>query len=208
MVQIAHGQLGYQEGPDNDNIYGLEYGWNCVPWCVIFLWWCFREAGQASAFYHGSRTASCTQLLAGSRVVPIGDMQPGDIVILTFRNDRKIQHCGLVVKAIPLIGKCLTIEGNTQPAGDQSAGGMVLQKMRYYDNIVAVIRPDWKEEEIMPDANGRYQKLEDCPAWAQATIQQLLERDYLRGYDWGLNLSEDMCRLLVILDRAGAFRHD
>ena len=45
-----------------------------------------------------------------------------------------------------------------------------------------------------------------CPEWAQSTVHKLHQRKYLRGDEMGqLNLSEDMCRLLVILDRAGVF---
>jgi hypothetical protein len=45
-----------------------------------------------------------------------------------------------------------------------------------------------------------------CPEWAQETIHKLHQKGYIRGDETGqLNLSENMCRLLVILDRAGAF---
>lgn len=45
-----------------------------------------------------------------------------------------------------------------------------------------------------------------CPEWAQGTVHKLLQRGYLKGDEDGqLNLSEDMCRMLVILDRAGSF---
>lgn len=51
----------------------------------------------------------------------------------------------------------------------------------------------------------RYQTLEQVPAWATTTVQKLLDRDILQGTGDGLNLSEDMTRMLVILDRAGTF---
>lgn len=45
-----------------------------------------------------------------------------------------------------------------------------------------------------------------CPEWAQATVNKLHQKGFLKGDEHGqLNLSEDMCRMLVILDRAGAF---
>lgn len=51
-----------------------------------------------------------------------------------------------------------------------------------------------------------YSKLENVPSWARATIERLIEKDLLLGDEKGnLNLSKDMTRLLVILDRAGAF---
>ena len=56
-------------------------------------------------------------------------------------------------------------------------------------------------------ATGRYRTIEEIPSYARATIQKLLDNDLLlgRGGDVGLDLSEDMVRLLVILDRAGNF---
>lgn len=45
-----------------------------------------------------------------------------------------------------------------------------------------------------------------CPEWAQSTVHKLLSKGYLKGdEDRQLRLSEDMCRILVILDRAGTF---
>lgn len=45
-----------------------------------------------------------------------------------------------------------------------------------------------------------------CPEWAQSTVHKLHSGGFLEGDEHGqLNLSEDMCRILVILDRAGAF---
>lgn len=52
----------------------------------------------------------------------------------------------------------------------------------------------------------RYNTVKECPSWAQATIQKLMKKGFLNGNGEGLDLSEDMIRLLVILDRAGAFK--
>ena len=49
-----------------------------------------------------------------------------------------------------------------------------------------------------------YQKIKNVPEWARPTVQKLVERDILTGDDQGnLNLSYDMTRMLVVLDRAG-----
>lgn len=63
--------------------------------------------------------------------------------------------------------------------------------------------PLWGEKE--EENEMRYNTVKECPSWAQATIQKLLNKGYLTGNGDGLNLSEDMVRLLVILDRAGVF---
>ena len=51
----------------------------------------------------------------------------------------------------------------------------------------------------------RYNTVKECPDWAQETVKFLVGRKFLNGDDGGLNLSEDMLRILVILDRSGTF---
>ena len=41
--------------------------------------------------------------------------------------------------------------------------------------------------------------------WGRATVEKLLKKDLLQGDGKGLNISYDMLRILVILDRAGVF---
>lgn len=52
---------------------------------------------------------------------------------------------------------------------------------------------------------GRYDTLDDIPGYASNTIRKLVEKEYLKGTGTGLDLSLDMIRMFVILDRAGAF---
>lgn len=51
----------------------------------------------------------------------------------------------------------------------------------------------------------RYNTIEECPTYAQSTIKLLVDKGLLRGGTNGLELSEDMVRMLVILHRAGVF---
>lgn len=57
-----------------------------------------------------------------------------------------------------------------------------------------------KEEKEM-----RYQKLEDVPSYAKTTIEKLINKQVLQGNEKGLDLSDDMLRTFVILDRLGLF---
>ena len=50
----------------------------------------------------------------------------------------------------------------------------------------------------------RYNTVAECPAWSRETVQKLVDKGYLGGNGQGLDLSLDMVRLLVILDRAGS----
>ena len=60
----------------------------------------------------------------------------------------------------------------------------------------------WKEflEELM-----RYDTAEMVPAWGRPTVEKLMEQGFLQGDGQSLDLSRDMLRMLVILDRAGLF---
>ncbi|MEA4824914.1 MAG: GH25 family lysozyme [Clostridiaceae bacterium] len=61
---------------------------------------------------------------------------------------------------------------------------------------------DYGEENMV-----RYKYAYECPDWAQDTLKKLDRKKYLtgKGDDKGLDLTEDMLRMLVVLDRAGAF---
>ncbi len=60
----------------------------------------------------------------------------------------------------------------------------------------------WKE---FRDMLQRYDRPEDVPVWGQETIKKLTERKILQGDGQKLDLSHDMLRILVLLDRAGNF---
>lgn len=61
-------------------------------------------------------------------------------------------------------------------------------------------------EEEQPMAQPIYNKVDDVPEYARPTIQKLLDKGFLKGDDKGLlNLSVDMLRTFVVLDRSGAF---
>ena len=61
-------------------------------------------------------------------------------------------------------------------------------------------------EEEQPMAQTIYNKVDDVPEYARPTIQKLLDKGFLKGDDEGLlNLSVDMLRIFVVLDRSGAF---
>ena len=60
------------------------------------------------------------------------------------------------------------------------------------------------EDQDKEDDMIYYHKLEDIPEWGAPTVQRLLNADALRGDENGdLDLSRDMLRILVILDRLG-----
>ena len=78
--------------------------------------------------------------------------------------------------------------------------------------LAAMDKKAKSEEQTMQEK--RYNAIEELPGFAQSTITKLVDRKFLNGYGTkkdadgkptDLNLSEDMVRLLVILDSAGVF---
>ena len=207
VIKIAKREIGYMESPKGSNCtkYGESFGWNGVPWCVIFMWWCFREADESMAFFGNGKTASCGTMLRWykeqGQTVPIDEVQSGDIVILNFKGTQDTQHCGLVEEVThgPILS-IKTIEGNTAAgSGSQDNGGIVAAKTRYRSQIVAVCRPKYKEEEIVkPDDLTEH--------WAESSCRKAKAKGVMKGYPdgtWKPDHPVTRAELAVILDRAG-----
>ena len=54
----------------------------------------------------------------------------------------------------------------------------------------------------------RYMTLDEVPEWGRPTVKKLLDAGALHGTDSGLDLSADMLRVLVIMDRMGGERDE
>ena len=141
VLQIAQWQLGVQESPAGSNRvkYAEEYGLNGYAWCMMFVWWVFREAG-----FNLRKTASCTELTnaykkAGQWVTK--DFKPGDIVMYDFSGRKRItEHCGIVLDVGD--GELTTIEGNTG-TGDDANGGCVMKRVRRLNLVTGACRPEY-----------------------------------------------------------------
>ena len=204
LLDIARRQIGTRESPPKSNnvryntwYYGREVSGAAYPWCMVFVQWVFDQAGVKLPV----RTASCGALMrsaqsAGCWVTK--GYQPGDVVIYDFPGGAATDHCGIVES---VDGTYISaIEGNTSSTSDAD-GGAVERRARKFSQIVGAVRPSYDKEV----EEVRYNTVSECPSWARETIQKLVNREYLNGTGEGLDLSADMVRLLVILDRAGAF---
>ena len=205
LLDIARRQIGTRESPPNSNnvryntwYYGREVSGAAYPWCMVFVQWVFDQAKVKLP----ARTASCGALMraaqsAGCWVTK--GYQPGDVVIYDFPGGAATDHCG-IVEAVD--GTYISaIEGNTSSSNDAD-GGAVERRARKFAQIVGAVRPSYDKEV----EEVRYNTVEECPDWARETVQKLVNKEYLNGTGEGLDLSADMVRLLVILDRAGAFK--
>ena len=141
VLQIAEWQVGVLESPAGSNrvIYAEEYGLNGYPWCQMFVWWVFHEAG-----FNLKKTASCTELTnsykkAGQWVTK--DFKPGDIAMFDFSGRKKItQHSGIIVEVHA--DHIVTIEGNTG-IGNDANGGAVMRRERKLNLVTGACRPGY-----------------------------------------------------------------
>ena len=60
-------------------------------------------------------------------------------------------------------------------------------------------------EKVYAKYNKVYNSVAEVPDWGKATIKKLVDKGYLKGNGKGLDLSEDLLRVLVINDRAGMY---
>lgn len=153
VLRVAESQIGYSrwEDPKHGTKYGRwyanlvgdsYYGESGVPYCAMFVSWCFAQAGAKCA---GLAGAYCPSMLADARkagaVVANKAAKAGDVVYFDWGNDGEPDHVGIVVENNGTY--LVTIEGNTSDtsSGSQTNGGVVARKMRSLDYVCGIVRP-------------------------------------------------------------------
>jgi hypothetical protein len=176
------------------------------PWCATFVSAMAIKCGLTDIV---PTECSCTKMIELHKA--LGTWQeyddhvpePGDLIIYDWDDNGKgdntgePDHIGIVVRVTS--GLIRVIEGNMYSSvwhRDIKVDG---QKIRGYCVPDFAGVSDWETEK-----KERFQNMDAIPAYARDTIGKLLDSGILRGDEQGnLNLSEDMIRVLVILDRAG-----
>ena len=208
LLEIARKQLGICESPPSSNnvryntwYYGREVMGSAYPWCMVFVQWVFAQAGVKLPV----RTASCGALMNAAKAAGCWvttDFRPGDVVIYDFPGGAATDHCGIVETELPDYG-VQAVEGNTSQSGSQSNGGMVCRKNRPGKYIVGAVRPVFDKEKEEDDM-VIYKTLNDVPSYYKAAVQKAMDKDALKGTSGKeINVSEDLCRTLTVLDRLG-----
>ena len=204
LLAIARKELGNTESPAGSNRtkYGKWFGLDGYAWCMMFVQWCFAQAGVKLP----ARTGSCGELMRAAQAAGCwvtAGFQPGDVVIYDLSGNRKTtQHCGIVEMDLPDYG-VQAIEGNTSERGSQDNGGMVCRKNRAYKYVIGAVRPVFDAEREENDMII-YKTLNDVPSYYKAAVQKAVNKGALNGTGGKeINVSEDLCRTLTILDRLG-----
>lgn len=138
FLRLCAAEIGNTENPPNSNKtkYGKWYGLDGNAWCMMFVQWCFNQAGLTLEHKSAScyETRDWWQSHHPDRVFK-QTAKPGDIVIFNF------SHTGIVESDNG--STVTTIEGNTSPddSGSQSNGGCVARKKRDKSRCSVFIRP-------------------------------------------------------------------
>lgn len=208
LLTIARKQLGICENPPGSNnvryntwYYGREVMGSAYPWCMAFVQWVFAQSGVKLPV----RTASCGALMNAAKAAGCwvtAGFKPGDVVIYDFPGGAATDHCGIVETELPDYG-VQAVEGNTSQSGSQSNGGMVCRKNRPGKYIVGAVRPVFDKEKEEDDM-VIYKTLNDVPGWYKPAVQKVMDKGALKGTSGKeINVSEDLCRTLTVLDRLG-----
>ena len=191
VLNVARGQIGYSRwtDPEPGTVYGRwfatvagdsYYGESGVPYCAMFVSWCFAQAGASFPAYP---SAYCPDIVnaayAEGRTPYNEDAEPGDLVLFDWGGDGVADHVGIVESNHPEGGYMTTIEGNTSSgdAGSQSNGGGVYRRERPYSSIRCICRPYYDGETSSAD-NGDGESsggLEVDGWWGSATTERLQE---------------------------------
>lgn len=232
LIQTAQSQVGYMGKKTNNNLddfgttspglynkYARDLDnlkdWyngrkNGYDWCDVFADWCFYKTfGKDLAlkltcqplYSLGAGTKYSMNYYKGKGQFYSFGPKIGDQIFFNFTNDPKIvSHTGLVKKSDGVY--VYTIEGN---AGNPSA----VREARYlltYKAILGFGRPDWS---IVPDNKEDddmiyYKTFNDVPDYYKTAVNKAIKSGALKGTGNNeINVSEDFCRTLTVLDRMG-----
>ena len=156
LLEIARTEIGTREANGANNVkynsayYGGTVRGDKFEWCVVFVWWCFREANALDLFCYGKKTASTSYVKnAYAREKDFytdpTEFRSGDLAIFDWSGKQKdTVHIGIIDEIDVEAGYVYTIEGNT--SGDGGEG--VYRKKRHLSLITGVCRPAYDQEDV------------------------------------------------------------
>ena len=179
-------------------------------WCATFVSSVAIEAGFEKIM---PTECSCPQMIALYKALGCWvendayTPKPGDIIMYDWQdsgsgdNQGTPDHVGIVVSSSNSSIK--VIEGNINNAVGYRS---IPVNSRYIRGYCVPDYANVSDDVVVEGCDTMYQKMDNVPDWAVDTVKKLVNRGILRGDENGnLNLTSDMVRILVILDRAGSF---
>lgn len=139
VVKVAKQEVGYIESKGNRTKYGEWFGLNGVPWCGIFVSWCYAKGGirlPRIGFWNGFAGCQTAVKYFSEKKMIVKNPVAGDIVFYDWQGDGRYDHAGIYLKRNDN-ETFSAIEGNTSTA-NQSNGGCVMVRNRLYKNCIFV----------------------------------------------------------------------
>lgn len=175
------------------------------PWCAAFVSAVVWDSGFEGIM---PMECSCPILVELAKKMGIWveldsyEPQVGDWVLYNWQasgqgdDTGSPDHVGIVVHVQN--GSCQVVEGNY----DNSVKLRTVTRDQQF--IRGFICPDYKSMETEYPQGKRYKTVEEAPEYSRQTLQKLTADGSLLGIREGdLGLTEEMIRILVILDRRG-----
>lgn len=198
VITKAKSFLGTKESPAGSNkvvfntdYYGKEVSGPDYPWCCTFVWDVFRMCNASGLFYGGKKTARCQTVYGWGKekklTVPKESGKKGDLILFDWNGNGVAQHIGFILSKNP-DGSYNTIEGNTA-VGNDSNGGEVMQRKRGQENILAVVRPEYKSPSSGPSEAVTAAKKANPYGVPAKNVKKGQTGNAVRWVQWELNES-------------------
>lgn len=193
VITKAKSEVGYSRysDPEQGSKYGRyysklvddsSYAANDVPYCAMFVTYVYNECGVKCAGLPGAYVpAIFNATRSENREVTKDEAKPGDYVMFDWGRDGVADHIGIVLENDTDTARMICCEGNTASTwtGNQSNGGCVAIRERYYHQICCVGRPYYEEseEDMTDEQNAKLNAIYDsCAGWLQGCYNMLNEQ--------------------------------
>lgn len=201
------------------------------PWCAMFVSVIFANVfGSKKAdellIKHFAYCPTAVNNFVSKGLWKRSNPKTGDVIFFKTKNSNIAAHTGIVVNVDSKY--VYTIEGNTSSSAGVVDNGGAVEKKKYaldYERILGYGDIQYEEEidlEELERLNAEVTNLkaivkdlsnpmvynyidENMPEWARPTVEKLVTKGYLKGDENGLGLTQDMLKILVILDRKSIF---
>jgi hypothetical protein len=187
VIDIAIGELDYEEGNNNHNKYAEWYGsLQNQPWCAIFVSWCFSAADILDTI--GDKFAYCPTgwewYKKNNRAHYRKDgyiPQPGDLIFYDrSKRDTAESHVGLVLGVIDN-NVVYSIEGNV--------GDAVREQWHYLNEeiITGYGQNNLTENDPTQTDREKYYTFNDVytDMWYANSIKYVTDKEYMSVDDYG-----------------------
>lgn len=147
VLNVARTQIGFHEGSNNENPYGIWYGSPNAPYCAMGISWCFAQVGLSHLIAAQTpkgfsyNPAALPWFQRQGMVVNKFQAQAGDLAFFDWNGDGVVDHVELIEAASA--GGFTTIAFNTGSPNDPTKEGC-WRVHRNYLFVMAIVRPKYQ----------------------------------------------------------------